>query len=306
MDFIITKLNPDDFSRLVYTLPEFGKDVTFEVVSSSTFAGIRFTMTNNSLVYMLKAKLAAQVKLPEGTKSLMFTVETSDLKKVFKAARGQTMKILRKKDDDHITFSFGKSCQDFRLRALRSDNKPGRLQNIVTDHIIHIRVEELKKYCRTVGRFGSENLTIEIWSRPPAADGTVTTYTSLECETESKGHRVTYKQTTKENADGSIHFVCDPSTDTEEDEENFMYSGEFQVGVIGRFLKNFKKGIVWVALATLDDGSPGPMIIHCGFGCGDDSYIRLVQASIQRADDDDEETSPPRKRARRGKTSADE
>ena len=288
-DFILTLTPLDSFARLVYTLEELIQEVTFEVVHTESFSGIRCDMTNSSLVCMIKAKFSALVKLPVGVERVKFTITTSDLKTIFKSAHGQTMEILRMKGEDNLTLScFGTPLQEFKLRTLSSDNESDRLNNIETDYSLKLSTEEFKNFCRSVSNFGSEVLTIEIRSNASpenssdSANKLVTTYTSLKCHTDANEYSSTYKQKTRMNVEGEIQFVCDPLHDEDIVPEeiarcNVLYTGEFKVSFIMGFLKNSDKGKVYCALATMDDGAPGPMILHVGLGT-ENSYMRLVLA----------------------------
>lgn len=285
-DFVITITPLDAFKTLVCTLDELIQEVTFEVVHDTpAFSGIRTDMTNRSLVCMIKAKFSALVKLPEGTESAKFSVTVKDLKNIFKAAQGQTMDIIRLKDDDCISMCcYGSPLQEFKIRTLNADNDSDKLNNIDTKLQVQLDTDDLKNYCRCVSNFGAEYLTIEIRSDgEPVTDKVVTTYTSLRCSTDFNEYCITYKQKTRKDAEGQLHFVCDSVSGSDEisktefDGARVLYAGEFPVSFIQGFLKNSDKGSVWIALAIMEDGSPGPMILHVGLG-DENSYMRLVVA----------------------------
>jgi hypothetical protein len=292
VDFVITLTPLESFARLVYTCEELLQDITFEVVKTDSFCGIRCDMTNASLVCMIKAKFSALVTMPDGVERAKFTVSTTDLKNMFKAANGQTMEILRMKGDDTLTLScFGTPHQEFKLRTLSQDNESDRLNNIDTDYSLMLTTEEFKSFCRSVSNLGSDVLTIEIRSDgTPTTDKVVTTYTSLKSQTDSNEYSSTYKQRTKMNEDGEIRFVCDPLEESEVSPEEIrkckiLYSGDFRVDFILGFLKNSDKGKVDCCLATMEDGSPGPMIIHAGLG-GEARHMRLILAPRQIDDEE--------------------
>ena len=247
-DFV-TSVDVPSFRPFVATLENLVQEITFEVLNTPTFQGIRCDMTNTSLVAMIKDKFAALVKLPEGVERRSLRWRHRRWKTIFKNARGQTMDILRLKGSDSLTLScLGVPKQEFKLRTLNTDNEADKLNNIETDYSLKMTTDEFKNFCRAVTDFGSDCLTIEIRSEgTPSETTAVTTYTSLICRTENIDvYRSTYRQQTRKSVE-EMQFVCDPLRDceiqpTEIDQATVLYSANFPVSFIQGFLKELGQG----------------------------------------------------------------
>lgn len=295
--FLISFPSSETLEALVTTLKHMLNDVTFEVVKTAKFQGIRTDMLHGNHVCVFKSMLSALVKFPdEKTEKATFTVNTESLKNIFNTLNGNpSVDILMLKGEDELRVcSYGSPYESFVLRTLVTRKVPDRLLDMETEYSLFLTSEELKRFCSSVSRFGADDLQLELRSRmDDGPDDMKTTYTILKCATDANSYSSIYKQktpvTTDANSKTKMQFVCNPLTDCEVtpneiEKAKILYSAKFRVAHIQNFLVK-AKGRVYVALNQQEDGSPGPIIFHVGLG-DESSYMRLVQAP--QIDDDDE------------------
>ena len=285
-DFRVTVAPASSLTKMVNTLEALLTEVTFNIVKSRTFSGIRVDATSPDLCCMIKAKLACNVNLANemGNKA-GFAVNVKEMKPIMKSVDG-AVDIVRYKNNDHLTFECA-NCMplgEFNLPTIVNEDSEERLFNITTQFTIQIPCVSLKEFTRRSAEFGSETVRMEV-SNFKASDGTMHAFFSMSCHEGSivKAKHTYHSETKSSEADDGQQIICDGAGGVTRDEVCSMarkstveYRAEFQASYITDFLKSFDRGEVFMSLAQ-KDGEPGPLILHQSLG-NDQSYMRLVLA----------------------------
>lgn len=293
-DFRCTVSPSNNLATMVYTLEAILTEVNLHFCKSASFSGIRVDTTSPDLTCMVKAKLACNVNLSEGSK-LAVAVNIKEMKPIMKAAQGETaIDIARYSGNDHLSLECVTHIplRTFTLPTIVMEEDEERLFDITTQFTIQMSCASLKDFARNSGNFHVETIRLHV-STFEEDNGTLHTFFALSCHDGTlERARVEYHSEGKvdEQADGPIEIVCDSQITPDEifiiaksKDIRREYEAEFASIYITDFLKSFDRGDVFLSLAQGDDG-PGPMILHVSLG-SDNSYMRLVLAPKISADE---------------------